>query len=265
MTTPKECMICYRDEAEWNGSARTKCGHEMCMDCFLCVVGKGGNCPMCRGGLPSIQVEAPAPAPAPVIVQRIEQSRWERGQQLKRESKMRRSGYLNARKEEWTRHCTSCSDASCIATHERKTKWLNRGKLCAVPPALRTEGRMMIGYILGLKRMGKEKSRRLAFLIPDYKEHQRRSFGLWRKIEIQQEEAQRRKMVRTETAGNNTERLATGVGVKVFTGFTLPKRGARTGDRYEKDGRAAQCVGFHLWQWVDGTKSRLDGKHWVIC
>lgn len=259
MSAPKECMICYRDETEWNGTALTKCRHEMCMDCFLRVVGKGGNCPMCRGGLPSIQDDAPAPVRAPSAGQIF----YENGLRLKRESKMRRDGYLNAKKEMWASHCISCTDAACVVTHERKTRWLDKGKLCAMPPPLSGEGKLMIGYLLGFRQMGKEKPTRFDWLITDDKERNRRGNGLVDAIYKQQSVAHEKKTVRNETAGNNAERLATGAGVKVFTGFTLPKRGARTGDRYEKDGRAAQCVGFHLWLWADGTKSRLDGKNWI--
>jgi len=259
MSAPKECMICYRDETEWNGTALTKCGHEMCMECFLRVAGKGGSCPMCRGGLPSIQHEAPASASAQIAAQ----TRYENGQRLKRESKMRRDGYLAAKKEMWASHCTSCTDPTCIATHERKTNWLNKGRLSAVPPPLSSVGKLMIGYLLGFRKMGKEKQQRFDWLITYEKERNRRSIGLLDAISMQQSAAYEKKELRTATAGNNTERLASGAGVKVFTGFTLPKRGARVGDSYEKDGRTAQCVGFHLWRWSDGTKSHLDGKRWI--
>jgi len=220
---------------------------------------------MCRGGLPSIQGAAIAPvrASAPVRAPSEAQLRYENGQRLKRESKMRRDGYLAAKKEMWASHCTSCSDPACIATHERKTNWLNKGKLCTVPPPLNGEGKLMIGYLLGYRKMGKEKQARFNYLIPDDKERSRRKCGLYDAIYQQQAAAEERKEVRTATSGNNKERLTSGVGVKVFTGFTLPKRGARVGDRYEKDGRTARCVGFHLWLWSDGNKSHLDGKRWI--
>jgi hypothetical protein len=214
---------------------------------------------MCRGGLPSIQVEAPIQVAVP-----MRQTPYERREQLKRESKMRRNGYLAAKKEMWASHCTSCTDTACIATHDRKTNWLNKGRLSALPPPLSSVGKLMIGYLLGFRKMGKEKHTRFDWLITDDKERNRRSIGLLDAISMQQAAAKERKVVRTTTAGNNSMRVATGVGVKVFTGFTLPKSGARVGDRYEKDGRTARCVGFHLWLWSDGTKSHLDGKHWII-
>ena len=52
-------------------------------------------------------------------------------------------------------------------------------------------------------------------------------------------------------------------GVKIFKGFTPPKRGARTGDLYMRGDAMAVCIGWNLWEFKDGHRLRLQGKGWV--
>lgn len=52
-------------------------------------------------------------------------------------------------------------------------------------------------------------------------------------------------------------------GVKIFKGFTPPKRGARTGDLYMRGDTKAVCIGWNLWEFNDGHRLRLQGKQWV--
>jgi hypothetical protein len=49
-------------------------------------------------------------------------------------------------------------------------------------------------------------------------------------------------------------------GVKVFRGFTPPKRGARVGDIYKRGTLTARCTGHHLWTYTDGSMMRWDSK-----
>jgi len=44
------CPICLDTKANWQGSIRAKCGHEICLPCFMKHTKKNQNasCPMCR-------------------------------------------------------------------------------------------------------------------------------------------------------------------------------------------------------------------------
>lgn len=301
MSAPKECMICYREEQEWNGSARTKCGHEMCMECFLRQTGQGGSCPMCRGALPS--VPAPAAAAEPIIIyQQVQVVRtaeeeesdnaWRQRErrvaahrtQL-RESAMRRKGYLAAMQQQLASHCVTCTDRECAKTHERKTNWLSKGHLVPCPQKLKAEGALMIGFLLASRYKNYKKVKELKerlfhpWNMPSEKALSSRHYGLLEAIRKQQEAALHAKAVRLVAKGSVVKRLGCSLedykktpwtavmsaNCKTFKGFLPPKKGSRTGDFWVKDGVKHTCIGYHLWLNPYGTKLSLQKGKWVNC
>lgn len=290
MSAPKECMICYREEKEWNGSAKTKCGHEMCMECYLRQTGQGGSCPMCRADLPSV------PAPEPIIIyQQVVRSetaddmmnqrelRQAAHRQQLRESQMRRYGYLTARQQQMAAHCATCTDSECAKTHERKTSWLNKGHLVPCPPTLKAVGKTMIGFLLCSYRHNKKKKELSERLFPrgapSDKEFSMRQRGLMMAIWEQKAAASEAKNVRLVAKGSVVKRLGCSLGdykkgafgdlpnegCKTFKGFLPPKKGSRTGDFWVKDDIRYTCIGYHLWQNPNGSKLSLQKGKWVSC
>ena len=59
-----DCPVCYEPESEWQGSTKAKCGHAMCMQCFLewTVEKHNMSCPICRG---NVRVAKAQPAQPP--------------------------------------------------------------------------------------------------------------------------------------------------------------------------------------------------------
>jgi len=291
MSAPKECMICYREEKEWNGSAKTKCGHEMCMECYLRQTGQGGSCPMCRGALPSFPLHEVEPIIIYQQVERAERNQREVRQaahrQQLRESQMRRYGYLTARQQQMAAHCATCKDSECAKTHERKTNWLSKGHLVPCPPTLKAEGKMMIGYLLCTYRHNKKKKELSERLFPrgapSDKEFSMRQNGLMMAIWGQKAAASEAKNVRLVAKGSVVKRLGCSLGdykkgvlgdqptegCKTFKGFLPPKKGSRTGDFWVKDGDRDcdryTCIGYHLWLNPNGTKLSLQKGKWVSC
>jgi hypothetical protein len=53
--------------------------------------------------------------------------------------------------------------------------------------------------------------------------------------------------------------------VKLFKGYTPPKRRARVGDVHERsDGIRGLCVGWNLWAYSDGSHVHLNGNTWIV-
>jgi len=262
------------------------------MECFLRQIGQGGSCPMCRGDLPA--------ATALVVRQEQQQQRqqqdrllnlrYEARQRRKHDSTMRRTGYLAAKKQEWSMHCTTCKTDTCIALHDRKTQWLERGHLMPCPPKLCTESKMFIGFLLCSPRAHWRKAEQLSSMLfrpvfqPSSISLGRRRAGLLSAIAAQEDEAKRKQAIRDESKGSVVLRLGCNVndyiekpwlsryrvfsqptaGCKVFKGFMPPKKGARTGDFWLKDHEKSLCIGFHLWLKPDGTKLRLQKGKWLL-
>ena len=110
----------------------------------------------------------------------------------------------------------------------------------------------------------------------------RRQIGFMEALSKQNRDAHERKRDRALTAGSVKRRHGTTLavaranlavlvrvgnevttGVKVFKGFTPPKRGARTGDLYVRGTTKAICVGYNLWAFADGSRQRLKDNVWI--
>jgi hypothetical protein len=282
------CCACLAPEAEWAGSAKPRCGHSMCLPCCLTWSKTNASCPQCRATFVS------APEPVYHLAAEAYDMRWVAGDmaravarrearrardeahyQQMRASAARRTMFLNQTRVDWGVHCVTCADPVCMANHERRTRWLNRGKLVPLPPACSSLDRTTIGLLLCRNKISEVKLLTLTRYTPV--PESRRQQGFMDALERQNDAAKERKQVRAATAGAVTKRHGTTLalaranlatleqkpGVKVFKGFTPPKRGARTGDLYISGATKAICIGFHLWSFADGSRQRLKDNKWT--
>ena len=264
----KICCICLEQEKAWEGSTKTKCGHDMCMPCFVKIVSQNAKCPLCRRSLPNVGFNSTQDGD--------EQAWWEGRFELQRvraqhsiESRMRRTGYLTAKKESWEEHCMFCKDKVCQETHERRTRWLEKGCLVPCPIPLQKETKTVFhliqdGQYLRRSVLYRQATELLGRELSTIEILSRRK-GLECAIQRQKDVANTNKQVRANTAGSIVSRLGTTLsmalmdnhddlqkrmsnpGVKVFKGFTPPKRGARTGDYWMNSGKIFICSGYYLW------------------
>jgi hypothetical protein len=167
-----------------------------------------------------------------------------------------------------------------MADHDRRTQWLNRGKLVPLPPRCSSLNRGMIGILMAQFRMSAAKWNSLfpyTTTMAIGLSLSRRQIGFMEALSKQNRDAHERKRTRALTAGSiksrhgttlavaraNLATLGPAPGVKVFKGFTPPKRGARTGDLYVRGTTKAICVGYNLWAFADGSRQRLKGNIWI--
>jgi hypothetical protein len=204
---------------------------------------------------------------------------------LRQASQARRLTFLYHKEDEFRAHCLVCTDAVCRKTHDRRMRWLERGKLVPCPPPLSSLSKTTIGALLSRRRTGHLKSRNLSAASAAMGEsvNNRRMFGLEMAIQVQLQAAVRQLQIRRATSGSVAKRSVPGGdleaivachfgegnpphGCKVTQGFTPPKHGARVGDLWVKDDQMGVCVGFNLWRLNDGSKTYLDKttKKWVI-
>lgn len=282
------CCVCLAPEADWVGSAKPRCGHSMCLPCCLTWSKTNASCPQCRSAF----VSAPEqPAEEPVYdlaeVRAANTARWlarraeaearrDAHQAQMHASAMRRRVFLNRTRADWTTHCATCTTPSCMANHERRTRWLNRGKLVPLNTPCSSLGKTMIGLLLAANGISTHKWSTLTAYTraPE----SRRQRGFIAALERQNTAAKERKQVRATTAGAVSKRHGTPLsvaranldtleqkpGVKVFKGFQPPKRGARTGDLYIHGAAKAICVGWHTWAYADGSRQCLKDNAWII-
>ena len=295
----KICCICLEQEKAWEGSTKTKCGHDMCMPCFVKIVSQNANyvkCPLCRRSLPNVgfnftQVGDEPPRLEVPWRDTVEEERF-RIQRVRAqhfiESRMRRTGYLTAKKESWEEHCMFCKDKVCQETHERRTRWLEKGRLVPCPIPLQKENKTVFhliqdGQILRSSCLYRRATALLGRELSTIEILSRRK-GLECAIQRQKDVANTNKQVRVDTAGSIVCRLGTTLsmaimdnhddlqkrmsnpGVKVFKGFTPPKRGARTGDYWMNSGKIFICSGYYLWTNLYDNSHRiiLQGKKWCF-
>jgi hypothetical protein len=229
---------------------------------------------------------------------REEQQREAHEAQL-RASAERRAVFLAQQKDSFIDHCMTCNDQACISIHARQTRWLiGRGKLVPLPPRIKSLDRLILGFMLGKGRgcIGVAMRGRIGSQIIQLHgsiPHGRRIAKLLHAIRDQQntKECYRSHRERTKesvalrltdhTAGlpaivtqlqTKNPEISTefpnspNYSVKLFRGYTPPKRRARVGDIHQKiDGVRGMCVGWNLWAYSNGTRLRLDGKHWISC
>jgi len=331
-TEERDCPVCYEPESAWEGSTKAKCGHAMCMQCFLewTVVKKNMSCPMCRGNVRASRFQEPQEPqeiqPAQWLqsalyhwqqyreendeddyhIQALEHqeyhARREAHEARVRASAERRRVFLEQQQDLYIAHCMTCSDEACISNHVRNTRWLmGRRKLIPLPPRIKCLPRLVLGYMLGKGRgrMGValrerivSQITRLYGSIPD----PRRITKLLNAIRDQERTKESYRSHREHSMGSVTLRLtdhAAGLpaivaqlqtkkpefefstefpdyrpnyNVKLFRGYTPPKRRARVGDIHQKiDGVRGMCVGWNLWAYSNGSRLRLDGNRWVSC
>jgi len=292
------CSACLAPEADWAGSAKARCGHSMCLPCCLTWSKSNASCPECRASFapsapePRQPVPAWTPTPEAELLRAHDQAEmrardqaamqaWAVRDQAHRArvaaSAARREIFLQQTRADWASHLTTCTDAACMATHIRRTNWLDRGRLVPQPAPVSSLGRTMIGLLMAAGRMSSNKQRTVC----RYTEmpSSRRMMGFMYACHKQQETARFNAGVRAQTAGAVSKRHGTSLavakatlstftsdsnpGVKVFKGFTLPKRGARTGDLYITATDRAVCVGHNLWHHADGSRSRLVKHAWT--
>jgi hypothetical protein len=165
-----------------------------------------------------------------------------------------------------------------MATHIRRTNWLNRGRLVPVGPSVSSLGSTLIGLLMSRGRMSRTKRQAVCPSAAMPSGQRVRGF-MWAQAR-QIEAAQHNAANRGATAGAVSKRHGTTLavaktnlstftsdsmnpGVKVFKGFTLPKRGARSGDLYITPTNRAICIGHNLWLNADGSKSRLVKHAWT--
>ena len=293
------CSACLAPEAEWAGSAKARCGHSMCLPCCLTWSKSNASCPECRASFapsapaPRQPVPAWTPTPEAELLRAHDQAEMRARDQARMQdwaardrahraqvaaSAARREIFLQQTRADWSSHLTTCTDPRCMATHIRRTNWLDRGRLVPQPAPVSSLGRTMIGLLMAGGRMSPRKQRTVCRYIemPSSK----RMLGFRQACYTQQQEAQSKAAARAHTAGAVSKRHAAPLsvvkanlndfeatphfpGVKIFKGFTLPKRGARTGDLYITATNRAVCVGHNLWHHADGSRSRLVKHAWT--
>ena len=192
---------------------------------------------------------------------------------------------LEKKRIDWSNHLSTCTDHACIATHQRHNNWLARGKIGRLGRSLTSLGQGQIGLLLSVNRVKMWRFLDLLDLFPTVSEYSisRRMRGLLESLKKQRALAKTVIYWRTHTAGAvkkrhdiplhiakarlldlNPDALVTKKGIiKVFSGFKLPKRGARVGDIYIRGGARAICIGRNLWMHADGSRSRLVKNAWV--
>lgn len=276
-----DCPICYLPQSQWHGSTKAKCGHDVCMPCLLTWAAQNPTCPMCRNRLTNavVAVEDEYNPDAgwgfmmPAIAERS------RHEELRYQSSLRRIEFLEQTRSRFETHCETCTDSTCITTHNRQRIWLTKGKLVPLPKKLGELLPQELNFLIRGSRMGAEIKARLSVDIlrlggeyPAY----RRIAGFLRAVEHQRAASESMKAVREDFKGSVVYRLGTTLqsalstdkiaapaepyGVKVFRGFTPPKRGARVGDIYKRGTLTARCTGHHLWTYTDGSMMRWDSK-----
>jgi hypothetical protein len=213
-------------------------------------------------------------------------------------SAVRRRDFLEQQIDSHITHCMTCTDPECMSNHTRQTTWLVRGKLVPLPPRIKSLDKLVLGYMLGKGRgrMGSAMRGNIEIQLIQLHgslPHKRRINGLLIAIQIQQSNKEIVSMHRERTKGSVALRLTNhadglpaivaqlqtkkpelsiGLGttlnymVKLFKGYTPPKRRARVGDIHERsDGMRGMCVGWNLWAYSDGSRLRLDGNRWRTC
>jgi hypothetical protein len=246
------------------------------MPCFMTWIRLGKpSCPLCRNDFVAVEDAAALVSDDGVSQRDI----------LRQASQARRLNFLYDKQDTFRAHCLVCTDAECRKTHDRRMRWLERGKLVPCPPPLSSLSKTTIGLLLSRRRTGTKKSMDLhaASAAMGESVNSRRQFGLEMAIQVQKEAAQSRLNTRKATSGSVAKRSVPGGaldaivachfgegnpphGCKVTQGFTPPKHGARVGDLWVKDDQMGVCVGFNLWHLNDGNKTYLDKttKKWVI-
>ena len=278
------CSACLLPEDEWRGSAKGPCGHSMCMPCFMAWIRIGRpNCPLCRGNFVSEEenrVQTYEEEQARILEgQRYEaamrqityQERLTRHLERVMASRERRTVFLHQTQDEFRVHCVTCTDENCRATHMRRMRWLERGKLVACPNKLSSLPQSTLGLLTQKKGIAGHKK----FLL--YTEstrlgeelRSRRINGFKEALRHQESVATQLKESRALTKGSVVSRTGQSLrdfvqapmqspGIKTFKGFTPPKRGARVGDLWESGSKQGICTGYNLWTLSDGTKTHLD-------
>ena len=199
-------------------------------------------------------------------------------------SRVRRESFLVEKIREFRSHCLDCTDPECQRNHERKGRWLHRGKLVPCPPRLSSLSKLELGLMLSVTcKMSCRKFNRLT----EYFKYDvdkcwatRRGLGLVNAIEKQMALKRRFVEMRLSTKDSARSRLGMRVsevfadietvkllpGVKVFKGFTPPKRGARVGDIHQPDSSLIYgvCAGYNLWRYSDNSTMALTNKQWII-
>jgi hypothetical protein len=249
------------------------------------------SCPLCRNDFVAVEDAAAlvsdngASFAYDPLFQQADSGYVSQREVLRQASQARRLTFLYHKEDTFRAHCLVCTDAECRKTHDRRMRWLERGKLVPCPPPLSSLSKTTIGFLLSRRRTGHVKSRNLLLLLRAMGEslNSRRQFGLELAIQTQKEAAQSRLSIRKATSGSVAKRSVPGGtldaivachfgegnpphGCKVFQGFTPPKHGARVGDLWVKDDQRGVCVGFNLWRLNNGNKTYLDKttKKWVI-
>jgi len=274
-------------ENEWKGSAKGPCGHSMCMQCFLAWINLGKpNCPLCRSKFVSEldvrlqEQERYEEEQAGILeVQRYEaamsQIRYQEQQTRHLERVMasleRRTVFLHQTQDEFRVHCITCTDEACRATHMRRMRWLERGKLVPCPKKLSSLPKSTLGLLAKQKPISPSKMQLLCNESVQLGEQitQRRINGFKEAKLRQMSLAKQVKDERAQTKGSVVRRTTLPLssfvqapmqspGIKTFKGFTPPKRGARVGDLWESGSKHGICTGYNLWSLSDGTKTHLD-------
>jgi len=309
-----ECPICYAPESDWEGFAKTKCGHTMCMPCLLdwTAANSGAKCPMCRGGLRKTESNTIVQTPIEhedVEVRTMGQREWIEQEQMVRmmqreqmdqehmdqiveeqqmnaeeriASRVRRESFLQEKIREFRTHCLDCSDPECQRNHERKGRWLHRGKLMPCPPRLSSLSKLELGLMLSVRcPPSLKKFRDLTRNFDHYVNPLWSSWRGWGLVKaIEKQMAAKRSFVALRSSTKDSVKLRLGLalsevfidietvklrpGVKVFKGFTPPKRGARVGDIHQQESAPTYgvCVGYNLWRYSDNSTMVLTGKQW---
>jgi hypothetical protein len=196
-------------------------------------------------------------------------------------SNTRRAAFLQSKQEEFSAHCLTCLDMECRRTHQRRGRWLGRGKLVACPKKLSDLPSSTLGLLLG-HRTGKATRARLERESYACEEiiSWKRKFGLAEAIYKQERDKANRQDSIELYSGNLKGRLGMSLAeaiaqlpyidisthqgpTKVFKGFCLPKRGARTGDYYVNDTEKAICTGYNRWTFMNGANAVLVGNRWT--
>jgi hypothetical protein len=106
----KTCCVCYELEANWNGCTKAKCGHEICMECFVKIITQNPKCPLCRIDLPSAVIKQDRRTGLSI-------------EQLQERRRLKIIRLLQS-KENWMNHCMTCRNEECIRRHRFRMEYL---------------------------------------------------------------------------------------------------------------------------------------------
>ena len=296
MAESVDCPVCLMPENQWNGFTKARCGHAICMDCFMTWASMNATCPMCRTAFSQttlatdgIMIAMEQRLNGEMEMQRVAlEQRWQaRLEQEQRyaQGQVRtasRAGFLTAKQQEFATHCVSCTDTECTKTHQRRKAWLDKGKLMPLPPPISTLSKIELGVLLSMsgRKCSNKKLKALQALLPSEISWQRISkfaANVWHqqqaKIQrrIERDMTKGRVILRTDVELTNLNpqkiaRIQTGLGtaIKRFTGAMPPKRRARLGDIHDMgNGILGVCVGYHIWLYSNGMRFGLRDKKWV--